>query len=78
MTEKQRLEAMHAYYATILFLDGSGREVGRIPGYMPPMTMVFQVKDRALLDKVKPGDKVKFAAEEKAGAYIVTSIDAAK
>ena len=45
---------------------------------MPPMTMVFQGKDRALLDKVKPGDKVKFAAEEKAGAYIVTSIDAAK
>ena len=45
---------------------------------MPPMTMVFQVKDRAFLDKVKPGDKVKFTAEEKAGAYVVTSIDAAK
>lgn len=45
---------------------------------MPPMTMVFQVKDRALLDKVKAGDKVKFAAEEKAGAYIVTAIEAAK
>ena len=25
---------------------------------MPPMTMVFQVKDPGLLDKVKPGDKV--------------------
>ena len=45
---------------------------------MPPMTMVFQVKDRALLDKVKAGDKVKFAAEEKAGAYIVTAIETAK
>jgi Cu/Ag efflux protein CusF len=45
---------------------------------MPPMTMVFQVKDRAFLDKVKAGDKVKFAAEEKSGAYVVTSIDAAK
>ena len=45
---------------------------------MPPMTMVFQVKDRAFLDKVKAGDKVKFTAEEKAGAYVVTSIDAAK
>ena len=45
---------------------------------MPPMTMVFQVKDRALLDKVKAGDKVRFSAEEKAGAYVVTSIDAAK
>ena len=45
---------------------------------MPPMTMVFQVKDRAFLDKVKAGDKVRFAAEEKAGAYVVTSIEAAK
>ena len=45
---------------------------------MPPMTMVFQVKDRALLDKVKAGDKVKFAAQESAGAYIVTAIETAK
>lgn len=45
---------------------------------MPPMTMVFQVSDRTLLDKVKVGDKVKFAAEEKAGAYIVTAIEAAQ
>lgn len=45
---------------------------------MPPMTMVFQVKDRALLDKVKAGDKVQFMAEQNAGAYVVTSIEAAK
>ena len=42
---------------------------------MPPMTMVFQVKDRALLDKVKTGDKVRFVAEEIAGAYVVTSLE---
>lgn len=45
---------------------------------MPPMTMVFRVKDRALLDKVKAGDKVRFAAEQSAGAYFVTAIEAAK
>jgi Cu/Ag efflux protein CusF len=45
---------------------------------MPPMTMVFQVKDRAFLDKVKTGDKVRFAVEEKSGAYVVTAIEAAK
>jgi Cu(I)/Ag(I) efflux system protein CusF len=45
---------------------------------MPPMTMVFQVKDRAVLDKLKAGDKVRFAAEEKAGAYVVTAIEPAK
>jgi Cu/Ag efflux protein CusF len=44
---------------------------------MPPMTMVFQVKDPALLGKVKTGDKVKFAAEKVNGAYTVTSIEPA-
>ena len=27
---------------------------------MPAMTMVFQVRDRSILDTLKPGDKVKF------------------
>ena len=45
---------------------------------MPPMTMVFQVKDKAVLDTVKQGDKVKFTAEKVNGAYTVTSIEAAK
>ena len=45
---------------------------------MPPMTMVFQVKDPALLDRAKTGDKVKFAAEQSGGAYIVTRIENVK
>ena len=45
---------------------------------MPPMTMVFQVKDATLLDRVKQGDKVKFAAEKVGGAYTVTQIEATK
>ena len=45
---------------------------------MPAMTMVFQVKDPALLDKVKAGDKVRFAAEKIGGAYTVTRIEPAK
>jgi Cu/Ag efflux protein CusF len=44
---------------------------------MPPMTMVFQVKDPALLDRVKAGDKVKFQAENVGGAFTVTKIEAA-
>ena len=43
---------------------------------MPPMTMVFQVKDAALLDKVKTGDKVKFRAEKAGSGYVVTAIEA--
>jgi Cu(I)/Ag(I) efflux system protein CusF len=45
---------------------------------MPGMTMVFQVKDPAMLDKLKPGDKVRFTAEKINGAYTVTTIEAAK
>lgn len=41
---------------------------------MPPMTMVFQVKNEALLDKVKTGDKVNFVAEKISGAFVLTQI----
>lgn len=41
---------------------------------MPPMTMVFQVQDAALLDKVKAGDQVRFTADKVNGAYVVRTI----
>ena len=41
---------------------------------MPPMTMVFRVKDAAMLDQVKAGDKVRFKAEKIQGAYTVTEV----
>lgn len=45
---------------------------------MPGMTMVFQVKDPAMLDKVKAGDKIRFKAEKTGGAIVVTDIVPAK
>lgn len=45
---------------------------------MSGMTMVFKVADPKLLDKIKAGDKVKFAAENFNGAVTVTAIEAAK
>ena len=42
---------------------------------MPPMTMVFQVKDKAWLDTLKPGDKVRFSAINESGRYTVTAIE---
>lgn len=49
---------------------------GPIPSMdMPPMTMVYRVKDPAMLDKVKPGDKVKFLAEKVGGAFTVMQIE---
>lgn len=43
-----------------------------------PMTMVYRVKDPAMLDQVKPGDKVKFQAAKIDGAFTVTKIEPAK
>lgn len=45
---------------------------------MPGMTMVFRVKDAALLDAAKAGDKVMFRAEQEGGQYVVTRIEPAK
>lgn len=42
---------------------------------MDGMTMVFQVQDAALLDKVKAGDQVRFTAEQIRGAYTVLTIE---
>ena len=67
--------------------DGEVRKVDRDSGKitirhgaisyldMPPMTMVFQVSDRALLDSVQAGDRIRFAAEKVDGAYTVTLVN---
>jgi Cu(I)/Ag(I) efflux system periplasmic protein CusF len=44
---------------------------------MPGMTMVFQVKDSSMLEKVKTGDKVRFTVEKIQGTYTITSLEAA-
>ena len=41
---------------------------------MPPMTMVFQVKDPTLVDKARVGDKVRFTAIHEAGSYVITDL----
>jgi Cu/Ag efflux protein CusF len=40
--------------------------------------MVFRVKDAAMLDAVKQGDKVKFVAENIGGQFVVTEIGPAQ
>ncbi|MEM5296197.1 copper-binding protein [Burkholderia sp. JPY481] len=41
---------------------------------MEAMTMVFKVKDPAMLSQVKAGDKIDFVAEEIDGALTVTKL----
>ena len=60
-------------------VDKDGRKItlrhGEIKNLdMPPMTMVFGVKNPAMLDAVKSGDKVQFRAVSEDGKYVVTEI----
>ncbi|MDH1704066.1 copper-binding protein [Comamonas terrigena] len=44
---------------------------------MPAMTMVFALQDRTQLAQFKPGDQVRFHAEEAQGQLLITHIEAA-
>lgn len=45
---------------------------------MPAMTMVFRVKEAAMLDALKAGDKINFLADKLNGAFTVMRFEAAK
>jgi Cu/Ag efflux protein CusF len=42
---------------------------------MPAMTMAFKVNSPAMLDQLKPGDKISFVAEKVNGALTVTALE---
>jgi Cu/Ag efflux protein CusF len=45
---------------------------------MPPMTMVFRVKDPAWLDTMKDGEKIRFAADDAKGVLTVVAYEKAR
>ena len=45
---------------------------------MPGMTMVFQVKEPAMLDMLQVGSKIRFTAEKADGAIVVTALELVK
>jgi Cu(I)/Ag(I) efflux system protein CusF len=45
---------------------------------MPPMTMVFAVRDPAMAAQVKAGDRVRFSAEKIDGKLTIVHIEPAK
>ena len=48
---------------------------GEIPHLeMPPMTMVFRVRDAALLEGLKEGDRIRFRAEKDGRQYVVVAL----
>lgn len=40
----------------------------------PAMTMSFKVKDKGLVEKIKPGDKVKFTLVQAGKDYVLTDV----
>lgn len=64
-------------------IDASAEKItlqhGPIPNLdMGEMTMVFKAADKAMLDQVKAGDKVQFAADRVNGQLTVTKIQKGK
>lgn len=45
---------------------------------MPAMTMVFRVKDKAWLDQMKNGDKIRFLADDVNGNLTIVKVDKVK
>ena len=69
---------------TVPMSDGLIKKVDKVSGEIvikhgpldsigvPPMTMAFGVAKKSWLNKLKAGDKIRFAAEMKAGAPVVS------
>ena len=78
--------AAHASTGAAAYTDAEVRKVDRAAGKvtlkhgaianleMPPMTMVFAVPDRKLLEAVKEGDRVRFRAEDVKGTFTVVEL----
>lgn len=76
--------------ATVEMADGEIRKINKSTGKitvkhgeiksveMPPMTMVFGVADKAMLEGLKEGDKVKFNVKQEGSNYTVTEIKKAQ
>ena len=82
--------AKPAAAASAALMDGEVRKVDKAAGKvtikhgpmpkfdMPAMTMAYRVKDKAMLDNLKPGDKVKFEADGVGGEFTVLRLEKTK
>lgn len=80
----------HAAPATAELTDGEVKKIDKEAGKitlrhgeiknlgMAAMTMVLRVKDAAMLDQVKVGDKIRFAADRVNGAVTVVHMQKAQ
>jgi Cu/Ag efflux protein CusF len=73
--------AVGAVHHGVGVVDSIDKEMGmvqinheEIKDYMPPMSMPYPVKDKSLLDKVSPGDRVEFSLEGTTKGDVVSEI----
>jgi len=83
-------EAKPAAAASTAWTEGEVRKVDKAAGKvtikhgpmpkfdMPPMTMAYRVKDKAMLDQLKPGDKIKFDVDGVGGEFTVLRLEKVK
>jgi len=83
-------EAKPAANASAALTDGEVRKIDKAAGKitikhgpmpkfdMPAMTMAYRVKDKAMLDNLKPGDKIKFDADGVGGEFTVLRLERLK
>ena len=76
--------------STAALTDGEVRKIDKTAGKvtikhgpmpkfdMPPMTMAYRVKDKAMLDNLKPGDKIKFDVDGVGGEFTVLRLERVK
>ena len=83
-------EAQPAAAASAAWTEGEVRKVDKAAGKltikhgpmpkfdMPPMTMAYRGKDKAMLDRLKPGDKIKFDVDGVGGEFTVLRLEKLK
>ena len=88
MAQREGLQRVSGDTATLPWATAEVRRIDKAAGKvalkhgeiknldMPPMSMVFQVKEPVQLDTLKVGQKVRFQAVQDKGAYWVVKIEA--
>lgn len=80
---------VHSDAAKSALIDGLVKKVDKaggkltvshdaLPNGMPAMTMAFKVKDAAWLDKVKDGQKIRFASDNINGTMTIVRLELQK
>jgi Cu(I)/Ag(I) efflux system protein CusF len=76
--------------ASAALIDGEVRRVDKVKGEvtlkhgpmpkfkMAAMTMAYRLKDKTMLDQLKPGDRIKFDADDVGGAFVIKRLERVK